>query len=65
MDTGVQFKVRLPADVRYWIIEQARHNGASQNSEIIRCIRERMDRMAVGNGAAKEKQENTRVIIAL
>jgi hypothetical protein len=35
--------VRLPKDVKSWIEREAAHNGASQNSEIIRSIRTRMD----------------------
>jgi hypothetical protein len=36
--------VRLPRDIKAWIEQQAARNGASQNSEIIRCIRSRMDK---------------------
>ena len=39
-----QVPVRLPADVKAWLIEQAKRNGSSQNSEVIRAVRERMDR---------------------
>jgi hypothetical protein len=35
--------VRLPHDVKAWIQREASHNGASQNSEIIRSIRARME----------------------
>lgn len=35
--------VRLPRDVKTWIERQAKRNRASQNSEIIRSIRIRMD----------------------
>jgi hypothetical protein len=35
--------VRLPRQVKTWIAREAKRNGASQNSEIIRCIRARMD----------------------
>lgn len=38
------FQLRLPDDLKAWIEEQARLNGASQNSEVIRAIRERMER---------------------
>lgn len=37
-------QLRLPADLKAWIAEQADRNGASQNAEIVRTIRERMDR---------------------
>jgi hypothetical protein len=45
-----QIKIRLPIEVKAWISEQAHRNGASQNSEIIRSIRDRMDRAAAGEG---------------
>ncbi len=35
--------VRLPKEVKAWLLQEANRNGASQNSEIIRCIRARMD----------------------
>lgn len=35
--------VRLPRDVKSWIEREAARNGASQNSEIVRAIRARMD----------------------
>lgn len=38
-----KFLVRLPADVKAFIASQAARNGSSQNSEIVRCIRNRMD----------------------
>lgn len=36
--------LRLPEDAKAFIAAQAERNGSSQNSEIIRCIRDRMDR---------------------
>lgn len=41
-----QVKVRLPADVKHWLIEEAAKNSNSQNSEVVRSIRERVDRQA-------------------
>lgn len=38
--------VRLPEEVRYFVKNEACRNGSSQNSEIIRCIREKMDRVS-------------------
>jgi hypothetical protein len=35
--------VRLPRELKAWIKSEAARNGASQNSEIVRCIRARMD----------------------
>ena len=36
--------VRLPKDVKAWLESEATYNGASQNSEIIRSIRARMEK---------------------
>ncbi|MDR7034521.1 Arc family DNA-binding protein [Mesorhizobium sp. BE184] len=36
--------LRLPADAKAFLEAQAHRNGSSQNSEIVRCIRDRMDR---------------------
>lgn len=47
MEKKGHITVRLPVDLRAWIEEQAERNGASQNSEVIRAIRERMDRTGV------------------
>lgn len=37
--------LRIPAEMKGWVEDQAKRNGASLNSEVLRCIRERMDRM--------------------
>ncbi len=37
-------QLRLPPDLKAWIQAQADKNLSSQNSEIIRSVRERMDR---------------------
>jgi hypothetical protein len=37
-----QVAVRLPPDVKAFIQAEARENASSQNSEIVRAIRERM-----------------------
>lgn len=39
-----QFKLRLPVDIRNWIDGQAALNRSSKSSEIVRAIRERMER---------------------
>jgi hypothetical protein len=36
-------QLRLPKEMKDWIVSQADANVSSQNSEIIRAIRERMD----------------------
>ncbi|MBB3771566.1 Arc/MetJ-type ribon-helix-helix transcriptional regulator [Angulomicrobium tetraedrale] len=40
-----KFMLRLPEEMKEFIEEQSNKYGASMNSEIIRCIRERMDRV--------------------
>lgn len=40
-----QIVVRMPTDVKEWINAQAEKNYGSQNSEIVRCIREKMERI--------------------
>lgn len=44
-DTVTKLMVRLPLEAKSFVESEARRNGSSQNSEIIRAIRERMDRM--------------------
>lgn len=44
--TDPKFVVRLPADAKAFIAAQAARNSSSQNSEIVRCIRDRMEKMA-------------------
>ena len=43
--TDPQVAIRLPPDVKRFIKAEAKLNASSQNSEIVRCIRERMERM--------------------
>ena len=45
MQVKAAFPLRLPADVKAWLIEQAARNASSQNSEIVRAVRERMERV--------------------
>ena len=40
--------VRMPKDVKVWLEQEASRTGASQNSEIVRSLRERMDRSVAG-----------------
>lgn len=41
-----RYIVRLMPDMKAWISQQAKLNGTSQNAEILRAIRERMDRLS-------------------
>lgn len=42
---NVQLQLRLPPDLKDWIKAQAEKNASSQNSEIVRAVRDRMDRL--------------------
>lgn len=39
------FQLRLPDDLKTWLAAQANRNASSQNSEVIRALRERMERI--------------------
>jgi predicted HicB family RNase H-like nuclease len=41
--------VRLPSDVHAWPEAQAERNGSSINAELIRLVRDAMDRQAKGS----------------
>lgn len=43
--------VRFPVDVKRWLASQARKNASSQASEVVRSIRERMDRETAAKAA--------------
>lgn len=49
-----KFMCRMPKDVKRFVAAEARKNASSQNSEIIRSIRERMDRAKAAAGAVSE-----------
>lgn len=44
MNDRKPMQLRLPVDLKAWIASQADQNGSSQNSEVIRAVRERMER---------------------
>lgn len=44
MQSKAAFPLRLPVTLKAWLAEQAAKNGSSQNSEVIRAVRERMER---------------------
>lgn len=44
MNDRKPMQLRLPPDLKAWIEAEAAKNGASQNSEVIRAIRDRMER---------------------
>ena len=39
--------VRLPEDVKAWLRDEARRNASSQTSEVVRAVRDRMERQCV------------------
>jgi hypothetical protein len=39
--------VRMPEELKTFLADQAARYGSSQNSEIIRAIRERMERLGI------------------
>lgn len=41
-----KFIARLPNGMRDWLADQAAKNASSMNSEVVRAIRERMDKIA-------------------
>ena len=54
--------VRLPRDVKRWLVEQAVENASSQTSEIVRAVRERMVRCHAGSA---ELAHNVAVELAI
>ena len=48
--------VRLPPTLKAWIVEEAAKNCASHNSEIVRSVRERMEREQSAASLAKAKE---------
>lgn len=46
MKTKKPMQLRLPVDVKEWLEHQSTENGSSQNSEVVRALRERMSRLA-------------------
>ncbi|MBY3369350.1 Arc family DNA-binding protein [Rhizobium laguerreae] len=45
MTEFTKLMLRLPTEAKTFVQNEARINGSSQNSEIIRCIRERMEKL--------------------
>lgn len=44
------FGLRLPPDAKAWVEAQAKRFGSSQNHEIVRAVRERMERVEAAAG---------------
>jgi hypothetical protein len=59
-----QVAVRLPPDIKAFIKKEALENASSQNSEIVRAIRSRMEiKLAVMNAAAKAAHDEVRTLL--
>lgn len=44
-EDATRLTVRIPADIRDWLTGQVKRNASSHSSEIVRALRERMERM--------------------
>jgi hypothetical protein len=44
MEANHQLKIRLPSDVKSYLSSEAIRNSSTLNSEVVRAIRERMER---------------------
>jgi hypothetical protein len=53
----ITITTRLPRDVRDWLAAQAERNATSINSEIIRAVRDAMDRQARDARQVPDAQE--------
>ena len=51
-------QLRFPQKLKDWIAAEAKKNGASQNSEIIRSIRERMERQEKADAVSAPVESN-------
>jgi hypothetical protein len=51
--------LRLPPDAKAFIEAEARENASSQNSEIVRSIRERMKAKGAASAATDPRLETT------
>ena len=45
MKDRISLQLRIPTDLKDFLQQEVERNGSTQNSEIIRAIRERMDRL--------------------
>ncbi|MGW5961085.1 Arc family DNA-binding protein [Methylorubrum thiocyanatum] len=50
------FGLRLPPDLKAWVKLEAYSNRSSQNSEIIRAVRERMERSKPTTGESLQAE---------
>ena len=50
--------IRLPRDMKLWVEKEAARNGGSESTEIVRCVRERMDRVQPPISVAQMDQDD-------
>lgn len=53
--------VRLPEEIKSFVEGEATRNASSQNSEIIRCIRERMEKRQTERTLAQTEEMKTAI----
>jgi hypothetical protein len=56
--------VRLPPALKAWLVDEAAKNCASHNSEIVRCVRERMERELAKTSLARAKERAVAALVA-
>jgi hypothetical protein len=56
--------VRLPPELKAWLVDEAARNCASHNSEIVRCVRERMERELASAAFARAKERAIAAVAA-
>jgi hypothetical protein len=56
--------VRLPPALKAWLVDEAAKNCASHNSEIVRCVRERMERELANAALARAKERAIAAVAA-
>ncbi|WIJ24985.1 Arc family DNA-binding protein [Devosia sp. RR2S18] len=57
-----QMRLRLPHDVKAFIVAESKENGSSQNSEIIRCIRVRMKTKGAAEAATSPRHDHSQTV---
>lgn len=57
-----QVNIRLPFQLRSWIRREAKRNGSTQTSEIVRAIRERKEQVDRADEYARSRPGSMRLI---
>jgi hypothetical protein len=56
---SIQLKIRIPRDAKAFIEAEAQSNACSQSSEIVRCIRERMQKFGPVEAVTSPSHDHT------